>query len=104
MGSKNLMGIIADTPDAKRKKSSPIILELNKEVARGKGSQRFRERGTWANYEALNPVHAVPEMNFVPTGTTASFGLHKPMVEQGTVRREGRGVLSLRHQVPQERL
>jgi aldehyde:ferredoxin oxidoreductase len=83
MGSKNLMGIIADTPDAKRKKSSPIILELNKEVARGKGSQRFRERGTWANYEALNPVHAVPEMNFVPTGTEASFGLHKPMVEQG---------------------
>ena len=83
MGSKNLLGIIADTPDAKRDKSPPIILELNKEVARGKGSQRFRERGTWANYEALNPVHAVPETNFVPTGTDASLGLHKPMVEQG---------------------
>jgi len=90
MGSKNLIGIIADVPDPKHGKTDPAIVELNKKVARGRGSQRFRDArkgngggGTWANYESMNPVHIVPENNFVPTGTDASFGLHRPMVEQG---------------------
>ncbi|MHC4959709.1 MAG: aldehyde ferredoxin oxidoreductase C-terminal domain-containing protein [Planctomycetota bacterium] len=90
LGSKNLLAIVADIPDPKHGKAAPELVELNKEIARGKGSQRFRDArkgngggGTWANYESLNPVHCVPENNFVPTGTEMSFALHRPMVEQG---------------------
>ncbi len=91
MGSKNLIGIIADSPDrASTTKAPPILKELNLEVARGKGSARFRDKGknnggggTWSNYSALNPVHAMPEMNFVPTGTDASVPLYRDNVEQG---------------------
>ncbi|MHC4931219.1 MAG: aldehyde ferredoxin oxidoreductase N-terminal domain-containing protein, partial [Planctomycetota bacterium] len=88
MGSKNLLAIVADTPDCKEGSSSPRLKELNLEVARGDGSRRFRDRkrhggggGTWANYEALGPVHAVPEMNFAPTGTDVSVPLYRPNVE-----------------------
>lgn len=88
MGSKNLLAIAADGPDAKGKAADASLKEINLEVARGKGSARFRDKdknkgggGTWANYEGLNPVHAVPELNFNPTGTDASFSLHRPAVE-----------------------
>ncbi len=91
MGSKNLIGIIADSPDRTSTTKAPAILkELNLEVARGKGSARFRDKGknnggggTWSNYSALNPVHAMPEMNFVPTGTDVSVPLYRDNVEQG---------------------
>lgn len=90
MGSKNLLAIVADAPDRKGPRPPPGLAELNREVARGEGSRRFRDRdmgngggGTWANYEAMNPVHALPERNFVPTGTDASFALHRPNVEKG---------------------
>ena len=90
MGSKNLLGIVADIKDPKQPKAPPEVTELNKEVARGKGSRRYRDArkgngggGTWANYESMNPAHIVPENNFVPTGTDASFALHRPAVEQG---------------------
>jgi aldehyde:ferredoxin oxidoreductase len=89
LGSKNLLAIVADIPDPKHAKT-PGLIEVNKEIARGKGSRRFRDAhkgngggGTWANYESLNPVYCVPENNFVPTGTEASFALHRPVVEQG---------------------
>lgn len=90
MGSKNLIGIIADVVDRVGPKSPPELKEINTEIARGKGSAKFRDRsknngggGTWANYEALNPVHAMPEMNFVPTGTFVSLPLHRDNFEQG---------------------
>ncbi len=89
MGSKNLLAIAADTPEKKGASVPPLIKEINLEVARGDGSRRFRDRkrhngggGTWANYEALAPVHAVPEMNFAPTGTDASLALCRPAVEE----------------------
>jgi aldehyde:ferredoxin oxidoreductase len=89
MGSKNLLAIAADTTDRKGAKTSPALKRLNLEVARGKGSSRFRDKkrhngggGTWANYEALGPVHAVPEMNFKPTGTEVSVPLYRPNVEK----------------------
>ncbi|MFT5094326.1 MAG: aldehyde:ferredoxin oxidoreductase, partial [Porticoccaceae bacterium] len=76
MGSKNLIAIVVDTKDRIGPKAPPELKELNQEVAKGKGSAKFRDKdkfggggGTWANYDALNPVHAMPEMNFVPTGT-----------------------------------
>jgi len=90
MGSKNLWAIAADGPDARDLGAPASFKDLNQEVARGPGSRRFRDRkradgggGTWANYEGLNPVHAMPEMNFRPTGTAKSAGLHRAEVEKG---------------------
>ncbi len=90
MGSKNLIGIVADTPDVHAGKAPAAMKAINLEVARGKGSARFRDKdkhngqgGTWANVAALNPVHAMPEMNFAPTGTTVSLPLHRDNFEQG---------------------
>jgi aldehyde:ferredoxin oxidoreductase len=89
MGSKNLVAIAADVKDPPPAQQPAALKPLNQEVARGKGSARFREKktggggGTWANYEALGPVHAVPEFNFAPTGTDVSKGLWRPEVEKG---------------------
>ncbi|NQV25379.1 MAG: aldehyde:ferredoxin oxidoreductase [Rhodopirellula sp.] len=90
MGSKNLIAIVVDTKDRIGPKSPPELKELNQEVARGKGSAKFRDKtkfggggGTWANYDSLNPVHAMPEMNFVPTGTRVSLPLFRDNWEQG---------------------
>ncbi len=90
LGSKNVLAIVADTPDHRGGKLHPAIKELNLEIARGEGSRRFRDEkknngggGTWANYQALNPLHAMPEMNFVPTDGDASDQLYRPNVEQG---------------------
>ena len=83
LGAKNLLAIVAEGPDPKLPPPSPRLKTLNLEVAKGDGSRRFRERGTWGNYEFMNPVHALPEMNFVPTGTSASHALHRPQVEKG---------------------
>ena len=90
MGSKNLIAIVADTKDRIGPKAPPELKELNQEVAKGKGSAKFRDKdkfggggGTWANYDALNPVHAMPEMNFVPTGTKVSLPLFRDNWEQG---------------------
>jgi aldehyde:ferredoxin oxidoreductase len=86
MGSKNLLAIVADTPDV-RNPDAPSFKELNIEVAKGDGSARFRDNatdrlgGTWANYVPLNQKHALPEMNFNPTGTDASFVLHRQHVQ-----------------------
>ena len=87
MGSKNLLAIIADTPDAQAASASNFK-DLNKEVARGPGSARFRDDatdglgGTWANYVALNDQHALPERNFAPTGTEVSVPLYRANVQQ----------------------
>ena len=89
MGSKNLVAIVADIEDPPAQKQPPAMKDLNMEIARGKGSSRFRDKkkngagGTWANYEALNPAHAMPEMNFVPTGTVVSLPLYRDNFEQG---------------------
>lgn len=89
MGSKHLVAIAADVKDPPPAPQPAALKPINQEIARGKGSARFREKktggggGTWANYEALGPVHAVPEMNFMPTGTDASKGLWRPEVEKG---------------------
>jgi len=90
MGSKNLLAIVADIKDPKTGKPPDVMKEINGEVARGKGSARFRDKkkndpagggGTWANYEGLGPVNCVPEYNFVPAGRGESDVLHRPAVE-----------------------
>ncbi|MFQ5845986.1 MAG: aldehyde ferredoxin oxidoreductase C-terminal domain-containing protein, partial [Planctomycetota bacterium] len=90
MGSKNLLAIVADTPDPKRPPAPPVLKEINGEVARGAGSRFYRDRdkgdgqgGTWAMYGALQPLHAMPERNFNPTGTDASVPLFRDSVEKG---------------------
>ncbi len=83
MGARNLLAIVAEGGDPSLPQPSPGLKALNLEVAKGDGSRRFRERGTWGNYEFMNPVHALPEMNFVPTGTSASQPLHRTEVEKG---------------------
>jgi aldehyde:ferredoxin oxidoreductase len=82
MGAKNLLAIVAEGEGPRLPPPSPRLKALNLEVARGEGSRRYREAGTWGNYETLNPVHALPEMNFAPTGTDASRHLHRAEVER----------------------
>ena len=88
MGSKNLLGIVADSPDRKLDPPAAELKAINREVATGDGSRRFREPktgglgGTWANCEVLNPAHAMPEYNFAPTGTEVSVPLYRPNVER----------------------
>jgi aldehyde:ferredoxin oxidoreductase len=72
LGSKNLMGIVAQGPDPDWK-SSKSLVAVNQEVARGPGSRKFRDPdkgdgagGTWSNYVPLQEVHAVPQYNFRP--------------------------------------
>ncbi len=88
MGSKNLLGIVADVKDPKKEKVDGLK-EMNQWVARGEGSRRFRDKkkgdgggGTWANMIALDPLNAMPEYNFNPTGTEVSRQLWREEVEK----------------------
>ncbi len=87
MASKNLLAIVADTPDQKLQPPAAALKKINRAVGTGDGSRRFREAktggmgGTWANAEALNPSHAMPEYNFVPTDTDVSVPLYRRNVE-----------------------
>ena len=88
MGSKNLLAIVADVPDQSLHPPAATMKAINREVATGDGSRRFREPktgglgGTWANLDAFNPVHAMPEFNFSPTGTDVSDRLSRSKVEE----------------------
>jgi aldehyde:ferredoxin oxidoreductase len=88
MGSKNLLAIVADTPDQKLEPPAAALKKINTVVGTGDGSRRFREvktggmGGTWANAEALSPSHAVPEYNFMPTGTDVSVPLHRSNLDK----------------------
>ena len=88
MGSKNLLAIAADTPDQKLEPPAAVLKRINSVVGTGDGSRRFREAktgglgGTWANAEALNPSHAMPEYNFMPTGTDVSVPLYRSTLDK----------------------
>jgi len=88
-GSKNLIGIAADGPDPARAPRDETVTAVNKHVARGRGSARFREAddgtggGTWANYAVLPQIHALPERNFAPIANDASLPLVRETVEEG---------------------
>lgn len=90
MGCKNLLAIIAEAPDRKVK-PTPEEVKLNKEIAKGPGSRKFREKkkgglgGTWANYDSLEPFHFVPENNFWPKGTGKPELLFREAVESQLV-------------------
>ncbi len=86
MGSKNLIGIIAQSTDVKIKPSVEIR-DINKKILTGPGSRKFREAkkgglgGTWANYVSLEQYHFVPENNFRPKGEGKPELLFREAVE-----------------------
>jgi aldehyde:ferredoxin oxidoreductase len=73
MGYKNVLAIVAQAPD-QLGKLSPLVRDLNKEIATGPGSRKLREKnkgglgGTWANYDILEKFDMVPQNNFRPKG------------------------------------
>ncbi len=86
MGSKNLVGIVAQAPD-RVVAPSPEIRALNKDIATGPGSRKFREAnrgglgGTWANYEPLDRFAFVPQHNFRPQGDGRAKKMFRSAVE-----------------------
>ena len=86
MGSKNLIGIVAECPD-QFTRPAPEIRAINKEIATGPGSRKFRETnkgglgGTWANYEPLDRFSFVPELNFRPRGDGRAKKMYRSAVE-----------------------
>ena len=86
MGSKNLIGIVAEGPD-RLSRLAPEIRTLNKEIATGPGSRKFREAsrgglgGTWANYEPLDKFSFVPQLNFRPRGDKNVAKMFRSAVE-----------------------
>ena len=86
MGSKNLIGIVAQVED-EVVKVAPEVRALNKEIATGPGSRKFREAhrgglgGTWANYEPLDKFSFVPQDNFRPKGDGKTALMYRSAVE-----------------------
>ncbi len=81
MGSKNLLGIIADGPNPNA--SSRGLKEVNREINLGDGSKGYRDVGTWRMVGVLHPVGGLPEYNFAPPGTDDGGRLMRPAVEEG---------------------
>lgn len=73
MGYKNVLAIVAETSD-RLGKLTPLVRDINKEIATGPGSRKLREKskgglgGTWANYDILEKYYFVPQNNFRPKG------------------------------------
>jgi aldehyde:ferredoxin oxidoreductase len=72
-GSKNLLAIVVDAPTPPPRPPSRALAAINRLIATGPGSRKFRDPdrwdgagGTWANYVPLQEVHAVPQDNFRP--------------------------------------
>ena len=108
LGSKNVIAIVAESTD-RHAKLTPETRALNKEIATGPGSRKFREKnrgglgGTWANYEPLEQFHMVPQNNFSPHRRRRT-GADVPGRARGRLRHQGRVLLPVRHQLPQEHL
>ncbi len=81
MGSKNLIGIIADGPNPKA--SSRGLKEINREINLGEGSKGYRDVGTWRMVGMLHPAGGLPEYNFAPPGNEDGAALMRPAVEEG---------------------
>ena len=92
MGSKNVIGLVAQSKD-KVTKLHPAIRDLNREIATGPGSRKFREPnkgglgGTWSNYPPLEKFYVVPQNNFRPKGDDQGKLLFRDHVEDAFVIR-----------------
>lgn len=87
MGYKNLLAIVAQSPD-KLPKMTSAVRDINTGVLKNGGSARFQPvsqgggGGTWANIEVLQAFHAVPLNNFRPKNNDDVEGLFRDNVEQ----------------------
>ncbi|MBI3092363.1 MAG: aldehyde:ferredoxin oxidoreductase [Candidatus Tectomicrobia bacterium] len=89
LGSKNVLAMVADVEDRQEGRPSARLAAINKEIARGNGSRKYRDAdkgggigGTMTNYEPLFEVGALPENNFWASGTAAPKGLFRGVIEQ----------------------
>ncbi len=89
MGSKHLLAVAAQAPDARRGRLPAAVLDANKEISRGDGSRNYRDSnkgqgggGTWRNVAGLHPVGALPEMNFWPQGNDSPSSLYRDTMEE----------------------
>ena len=86
MGYKGVIAIVAQAPD-KLGKLKPEIRDINREIATGTDSRKFREKdkgglgGTWSGYEALEPFNLLPQNNFRPEGDGKPKLMSRPEVE-----------------------
>ena len=87
MGYKNLIAIVAQSPD-KLDKITPAMRDVNRDIIKNGGSARFQPvsqgggGGTWANIEVLQAFHAVPLNNFRPKGNDDVERLYRDNVEK----------------------
>ena len=90
MGSKNLIGLVAESKD-KLTKLATEIKELNQKISKGPGSAKFREAnkgglgGTWSNFPILEKFHVLPQNNFRPQGDGQGERLFRETIEDAFV-------------------
>jgi aldehyde:ferredoxin oxidoreductase len=88
MGYKNVLAIVAQAPD-RLEKLHPEIGKINREIATGPTSRKFREKnrgglgGTWCTYELFESLNFLPQNNFTPKGDGLPAKLSRPVVEEG---------------------
>ena len=87
MGSKNLLAIVAQSPDDKSPVTE-IVKEANKVISRGAGSKNYRDYykadgggGTWRNIAGLHPLGCLPENNFWAPGNDDALPLYRTSFE-----------------------
>jgi len=88
MGSKNLLAIIAQSPDDKTAVTT-IVKEANKIISRGAASKNYRDAhkgdgggGTWRNIAGLHPLGCLPELNFETPGNDNAAALYRGAYEE----------------------
>ena len=84
MGSKNLLGIVADGPNPSLRTRG--LKDINREINLGEGSMGYRDDGgggTWRMVSVLHPVGGLPEFNFAPPGSEDGKKLMRDSVEAG---------------------
>ena len=90
MGYKNLIALVAQCKD-KLGKLTPTVRDVNREIARGPGSKKFRDQskgglgGTWSNYQPLQKAYVLPENNFRPKGHDLPERLYRENQEDAYV-------------------
>lgn len=87
MGFKNIMAIVADTPD-NNKPFSDKEKKINNEIIKGGSSQRYQPiakgggGATWTAFEVLQKFHAAPSLNYTPNGDPEMENLFRSNVQK----------------------
>jgi hypothetical protein len=107
-GIQRVLAIVAQAPD-RIAKLKPEIRDINKAASTGPGSRKFREKDKGGARRDLVELRAAREVPLRPPEQLPAHGRRQaradvPRARPAAVRRQGRVVLSLRHQLPQERV